>query len=581
MNNSLRKIIQQALSELPIQEGHYTTWKSLEEGEDSLFQDQQQEIIQKLSKHFNIKKIAPLGSGTSGFAYYIPNNRVLKVTKDKSEVVESRKIQKKKLKHIANIYGTYTLSGKYADTYVIISELLTQTDDIDAAEGYLTDFFEEEFGYSLMWLFDDFKSGSVGKDELKDYKKRIAEYFEPSKSKLAIWYMEGMLGIIDELKKYQIHSTDYGRSNLGVKKDGNLAMYDLGYGDQNMSNDIQNIHLNEFIKSNPYPEFTDGQFNPLFKNRPYPPDANMNTAPLSELYGKPNISPEAIKYLLNKMKISNATYLGSGASGDAYQFDNRVIKFTKDIKEARFAQKLAGKNFAHIANIYKVSRYAEKAGDWIYIILMEKLQPLTEEYKKIYFLYEKVFSAYEEFVGTTGQDIPFEYALKNADAPEFDDFFETWKRRHIKEHMQDFIQIDKQVEETKKEVQKVMKDSVYGNLHDLHSGNIGLKPNGNLAFFDMRWHGFSGHPEKMKTISETEISQEEINKKELPFKFPELFDDFVLAKTEPEIREVAPDINLNKSPELIIMDLQTNYPSLFDNFAEWIFDNQKSNTTFR
>ncbi len=859
--DKLRKLIQSIL-----EEGYYTTWNSLEENIDG-FEGQEEEIVQKLAKHFDIKKRAPLGSGTNGFAYYIPNNKVLKVTKDKSEVAEAHKIQGKKLKHLANVYGAYTLGGKYDGTYVIISELLGRTEDIDAADDMLAEFFDKEFGYELNYLWEDYSNDNISKDEIKDYIKRIKKHFQPSDAELVVWYLIGKFGIIDDIKTNGILSMDWNTTNLGIKKDGNLAMYDLGHGDINVPPSVQNIDLNEnpevirkrsgyetkdrtayadvvkskdvwhiamiesskpgngtklvnriiedakkagakkitltttefsgwgffdklgfkevgenndphdipmeliltnsssinesvlinaknfaaltddeleqiakwglqnefglsgcwddtddleiavrcamddfktFMKtpypqgfkefpsepivyrfitapnkesikidnlgeswfadvnhyknnigfftqlahlkkdkpkdhilflvsarvpiskidivrtlwkrsanweeneivlkddgnlkvieikdmskgpkepinetlgSPEYPAFTDGQFNPLFKNRPSPPVMNMNSAPLAEINGKPNLSANTVKYLLNKMKIFNPKYLGSGASGDAYEADDKVIKFTKDIKEASLSQKLAGKKFAHIADIYKVTRYEEKPGDWVYIIIMEKLKHFNDTDRMIYFNYEKVFGAYEEFVGTTGEDMSFEDALKQADAPYFDDYFESWKRRHIKENMAQFIKINKQVEEAKNEIQKVMpNDIVYGNLDDLHSGNIGLKPNGNLAFFDMRWHGFSEHPKTMKSIKEAEISQDELNKKDLPIRYSDMFDDFILAKSEAEIREIAPTINLKQNHIALAADMKKNYPSLYDNFAEWLYEKLKGRTTLK
>lgn len=379
--NNLRKLIRQTLKE-----DHYTTWKKLGEvgplqyGENldeanpiDSFQNQQYEIAQKLSKKFNIGKFAPLGSGTSGFAYYIPNNRVLKITKDKSEVVEAHKIKGKKLKHLANIYDTFILWGKYEGTYVIISELLDKTEDIDDAHDFFNKFLREHYNSYVDNFLQDYRDGDFSKSDLLRYENDIHDYLEPYKAKLTLWYMNGMMRIIDELKANKIISTDYGTTNLGIKKDGSLAMYDFGYGDTNMPAGVQDIHLNEkqieehsgeaipSPTNHEYPDFFDGQNNPLFANRAYPPVVNINDKPLSE----------------------------------------------------------------------------------------------------------------------------------------------------------------------------------------------------------------------------TEISSEEINKKELPYKFSNLFQDFLFEKTEAEIREIAPTINLQQNPHALIIDMEKNYPSLFDTFAQWIFDKEKSNTTFK
>lgn len=360
---NLRKMVQQILSETySLKEDHYTTWKNidLEEGVAEL-EDVKSEIINKLSKQLGIAKFAPLGSGTQGYAYYIPNNKVLKITTDKSEAAEAFKIKGKKFKHLANVYEVYALQGKYNGIYVIISELLGKLDSIDEGKHLLEKYMDSEFGYSTAFFFEDYSNGSVSKDEIKEYIKGIQKFYDSSAAKTTLWFMNGMLGIIDDIRRNRIHSTDWGTSNIGIKKDGNLAMYDLGYGDPNVPDNVQNIELDEFISPKEYPEFTDTQFNPLFKNRPYPPQMNMNALPLSE-------------------------------------------------------------------------------------------------------------------------------------------------------------------EET--------------------------------------------------------LSIDELNKKELPYKYPEMIDDFIREKTEGEIREIAPTIDLNQKPIMIVRELSKNYFSLFDNFAEWIYEKKKNNTTF-
>lgn len=237
-----------------IEENYYTTWKKIEEGSPiDQFKGQETEILNKLTKHLGITKVAPLGQGTSGFAYYIPNNRVLKITKDKTEAAEAFKIKGKNLKHLANIYEVYALHGKYEGTYVIISELLDRSEDIENGRDWLSDFVENTFGHSLFWIFQDAIDGHIDQNKIKEYKKEIrqfarSEYSNNMDPEKTIWFMTGIFGIIEELKGWKIKSTDWGVTNLGIKKNGNLAMFDLGYGDPNLSPNIQNINLNEFSK---------------------------------------------------------------------------------------------------------------------------------------------------------------------------------------------------------------------------------------------------------------------------------------------------------------------------------------------
>lgn len=71
-------------------------------------------------------------------------------------------------------------------------------------------------------------------------------------------------------------------------------------------------------------------------------------------------------------------------------------------------------------------------------------------------------------------------------------------------------------------------------------------------------------------LAEDEITQEELTKKDLPYKYSNLFQDFVLEKTEKEIREIAPGLDLNQNKNRLIITLEKKYPSLFDNFADWL-----------
>jgi len=909
---NLRKIVRTTLNEVePLLEGYYTTWKKLEEAPIDAFNGEETAIVQKLVKHFKIGKTAPLGSGTSGFAYHIPNNQVLKITKDKSEAAEAHKIKGKKLKHLANVYETYALKGRYEGTYVIISELLNKNEDVKNSHDLLEEFFEKEFGYSLMWLFEDYSGGSFSKEQIKDYIKAIKEYYEPSKAEKAIWFMNGMFGIINDIKINKIHSTDWGVSNLGIKKDGNLAMYDLGYGDPDVPNAVNNINLNEekptdkkrkvyvligppavgkstFIKNNlkhstvisrddiatavaarfgitydelfsyplptdktgktvqgkekygkvivndnermkqffplafeniqtintvvdqelnsslekaigsqgnividmtnmdkkgraanlgalathpefekiaivfkfqdpkslsvilkmaqrrseeikaqggsktitpdimkriiskyeeptsaegfdkilhvntigdltkalneenvllkqngskyvkystkdntayadvqrgpdswhivmieskkpgggtlivkkiiedakkagakkitltttefsgwgffdklgfkevgdnndphdipmeltlnnvneratnDYPEFTDGQFNPAFHNRAYPPTMNVNSAPIME--AKRNIiGLDITNYILEKLGYANAEYLGSGVNGDAYSIGDKVIKITKDESEAKLAHKFINKNFKHIANVYKVSRYEVKKDLWVYIIIMEKLQKLNGDEKELYMMYDRAVSAYENYITRTGFIIDFDDMMNDISSSRFRGHVDVKIKQYLQDHKKEIINIRNQYLKARNEIKKSIKGSISDNLNDMHSGNVGLKPNGNIAYYDLRWWDFSGKPfTGVKAIKEIELSSDELNKKELPIKYHYKWGDFIQSKGA-AVREIMPNIGTqaisNVNTNALVRDLAEKEPAVYDEFAEWIYQDLHSKST--
>lgn len=269
---------------------YYTTWKQLEESDVELSQNQA-EVAQKIAHKLGIGKMSPLGNGTQGYAYYIPGNKALKITKDKSEAVESYKIKGKNLKHLAKVYDVFVLKGKFEGLYVITSELLDFTDDITDGEKLVDDILMQEYGFPFESMADKYHLGKIGPDFIKQVTSVIKTNLEPYKAKTALWFLNQMIGVIEDLKANNIESTDWYIHNLGVKKNGNLAMFDLGYGDDNLSKDVEDIDLNEelteeammeFLSADEYPDFLDGQNNPFMYGKAYPPVMNMNAAGLSE-----------------------------------------------------------------------------------------------------------------------------------------------------------------------------------------------------------------------------------------------------------------------------------------------------------
>ena len=456
-----------------VNEGYYTTWKSIIELDDlgpSQYSEGVEEleyikddIVQKLSKHFNIKKTHPLGSGTQGYAYYIPNNKVLKITTDKSEAADANKIKGKKLKHLSNIYGVYALKGRYDGFYVVVSEFINKSERIDNADQSLADFLDSEFGYSISYFFEDYSNGSITKDEIKDYIRQIKEFYKqnPNESAETIWYMTEKFALIDEIRVNKIISTDWGLTNIGLKKDGHLAMYDFGYGNLDAP-DVQNINLNEI---------------------------------------KPT---EDVKFKYGRYTTKD---------GKAYA-DVAKSKYQWHIEMIESSVKGGG-----TIVVNKIINDAKKAG-------VKKITLTTTEFSGWEFFDKMGFKEIGD--KNDPHDIPMEFKLDN---------------------LNEFL------------------------------GN-----NEYPDFFDGQFNSaFHAYPPVKKInnqpLAENIISSEEINKKELPYIFSHLFDDFVTEKTEVEVRVIAPTIDLNQKPSLLMMSIEINYPSLFDTFADWLFDREKNVTT--
>ena len=86
----------------------------------------------------------------------------------------------------------------------------------------------------------------------------------------------------------------------------------------------------------------------------------------------------------DKSKINNLTYLDNkflakGGGGLVYETnDNKIFKITSDKVEYDYARKLINKDFKHLPYIYEVNVISNNYTS-LYIILMEKLQPLPEK----------------------------------------------------------------------------------------------------------------------------------------------------------------------------------------------------------
>jgi hypothetical protein len=147
------------------------------------------------------------------------------------------------------------------------------------------------------------------------------------------WLISQIMGVIDEQKKYGVISSDYmNDSNWGLKPNGNLGVFDLGFGDG----------------------FDEFEVNP------------------EEIEVTPN--KNLLEIIKDKLNIKNSKYIGGGMFGYAHDIgDNKVLKITKDKTEAINSQKVMKKPLEHIANIYLVNRINIR-GKEFFVIVLEKLK---------------------------------------------------------------------------------------------------------------------------------------------------------------------------------------------------------------
>lgn len=164
------------------------------------------------------------------------------------------------------------------------------------------------------------------------------------------WLFNQILMVIDELKSKGISSVEFlNTSNWGIKQNGNLGIFDLGYGNfyENFDDPPEHLNLNEESKSLPK--------------------------------------------ILSKMGVKNHGNLGSGNFGHAYDIGNgRVLKITKDKTEAINSSRLMNKKNTNIADIYDVKQFVEN-GETRYVIILEKLKlsdSLKDKYIKLFHYFD-------------------------------------------------------------------------------------------------------------------------------------------------------------------------------------------------
>lgn len=83
--------------------------------------------IAKIANKLGYNLIGYLDSGNNGSAYILNDNKVLKITTDKTEFLVASKLKGKTLERISNVYETYKINN--LDVYIIILERLEPLSD--------------------------------------------------------------------------------------------------------------------------------------------------------------------------------------------------------------------------------------------------------------------------------------------------------------------------------------------------------------------------------------------------------------------------------------------------------------------
>lgn len=203
------------------------------------------EFLTKVAKALKTKIGGHLGSGFYGFVYDLPGNKVLKLTTDVSDYIKSETMIGRKNKHIVDVYNAYALDEPFDGIFAIISEKLDTPHDINIIYEDLrnilsrfvmnSDLLEKKYQidsfYEFLTNYD-----KISKEDLEILYSELNKQLDGvSHKEKYLWMIEQLVGLYKEDEELDLGEyLDVHGENLGIKPNGNLALLDLGEGEDNI-----------------------------------------------------------------------------------------------------------------------------------------------------------------------------------------------------------------------------------------------------------------------------------------------------------------------------------------------------------
>lgn len=187
----------------------------------------------KLANKFGYNKVEYYGSGTQGMAFRLDNgNTIMKITSDFTEANEANKLKGKKFKHLGEFYRVIRINEPYNKLFIILREYL----DVDVnryneltikSEDEIKKFVDYEDGdinnYFTSDKINNIQDSDINK--LVDNTKLLIKKYGVDEFSATSQF----IGLVDDLKKNNIISSDIGGNNVGFRPNGDMAFYDIGY----------------------------------------------------------------------------------------------------------------------------------------------------------------------------------------------------------------------------------------------------------------------------------------------------------------------------------------------------------------
>lgn len=159
----------------------------------------------------DLKELTYLGSGDFGTAYLTDKNTVVKITKDKTEYDIAIKLKGHNLQNVVSIYD----ADKIGTDMFIHMELLI-TDGIEDLYSKMQHIIEDELNLSLGEVLYHDADYEGAAEELNI---NIPEYVST--------LLQNINYGLYELSKFGLTTVDIRSENIGKKRNGNFALFDL------------------------------------------------------------------------------------------------------------------------------------------------------------------------------------------------------------------------------------------------------------------------------------------------------------------------------------------------------------------
>jgi hypothetical protein len=288
-------------------------------------------VAKKIAELRGYTQLNYLGGGNFGAAYDIGDNKVLKITTDKSEAVENLNLKGKTLKYIAEPYEVLKInnkSGNDKELYgIILEKLKTDGEKFNRIRKRLDFAFNKILNLNFGDVIDYYVNNNDIFGDITDKKKNLIDkYF--IKNPEDANYFNGLLKIGDEAKRYGVESMDYmNPDNIGYKKDGSMGFFDVGFGNYySTSKELPvEINVNEDGSSNFSTDSNVGQDGfPIYNQN--------DTSPMIDNNILVNVNERILSSMSNSNTVDikkNCRLGGKGETSDACNqgdINNLIIK---------------------------------------------------------------------------------------------------------------------------------------------------------------------------------------------------------------------------------------------------------------